>query len=84
MYGDEHTFVANPSNRYTLGSRDKLLINPDGSIDIYLSHASPGRDKESNWLPAPEGGFNVVLRNYWPKQEVLDQKWMPPAIRPVR
>ncbi len=84
MYGDERTFVANAGGRYTIGSRDKLLTNPDGSIDIYLGHASPGRDKESNWLPAPEGNFNVILRNYWPKQEALDQKWMPPAIKPLQ
>ena len=27
----------------------------------------PGKDKESNWLPAPEGRFIPMLRLYWPK-----------------
>jgi hypothetical protein len=82
MYNEKHALVANPLERYALGSRDKLKTNADGSLDIYIQHESPGSDRESNWLPAPKDNFNVLMRIYWPKQELLDTRWAPPAIKP--
>jgi len=52
-------------------------------VTIYLQHESPGADKESNWLPAPDGPFTLALRNYWPEQAILDGAWEPSAIRKV-
>ena len=37
---------------------DGLKTDADGSITIYIQHENPGTDKQSNWLPAPAGGFN--------------------------
>jgi hypothetical protein len=54
-------------------------MNPDGSLDIVMSNANPGGDV--NWLPAPKGPFSVMLRVYWPKQELIDARWNPPPIR---
>jgi hypothetical protein len=82
-YTAKQTFVANPINRYAIGDRDKLKFNPDGSLDIYLQHDSPGKAKESNWLPADAGSFNVSLRLYWPKEQVLTGAWTPPPIKKV-
>jgi hypothetical protein len=81
MYNDKHFFVANPMDRYAIGDRDKLNLNPDGSLDIYIQNNSPGKDKEANWLPAPKDSFNVILRIYWPKQEMLERRWNPPGIQ---
>jgi hypothetical protein len=81
MYDDEMYFVDNPIRRYAIGDRDKLQFNKDGSLDIYIQHASPGKVKESNWLPAPEGDFDLVLRAYWPMLEVLAGGWNPPAVK---
>jgi hypothetical protein len=83
MYNDRQHFVANPINRYAIGDRDKLQFNPDGSLDLYLQHDSPGKEKESNWLPADSGGFNVIMRIYWPKDTVTSGAWAPPPIRKV-
>ena len=80
---EKQAFVANPINRYAIGDRDKLKFNQDGSLDIYLQHDSPGKDKESNWLPADAGEFNVIMRIYWPKETVLNGTWTPPAIKKV-
>ncbi|MFT3818979.1 MAG: DUF1254 domain-containing protein [Rubrivivax sp.] len=55
MYGADQFFVANRIGRYAIGDRDKLAFNADGSLDLYIQHESPGRDQESNWLPAPAG-----------------------------
>ena len=81
MYDDEMYFVDNPIRRYAIGDRDKLQFNKDGSLDLYIQHASPGKDKESNWLPAAKGDFDLVLRAYWPKVEVLTGDWDPPPVR---
>ena len=46
-----------------------VLKNADGSLTIYIQKDAPSADKKSNWLPAPNGPFNVVMRRYWPKTE---------------
>jgi hypothetical protein len=81
MYDEQRHFVANPLDRHAIGDRDKPKLNADGSLDLYLQNENPGKDKESNWLPAPKGNFNVILRMYWPKQELIDTRYAPPAIR---
>jgi hypothetical protein len=40
----------------------------------------PGADNESNWVPTPKDAFSLYIRTYWPKAEVLDGRWMPPAV----
>lgn len=81
MYDHDMYFVDNPIRRYAIGDRDKLQINDDGSLDIYIQHKSPGKDKESNWLPAPGGDFDLVLRAYWPMLSVLTADWNPPPVK---
>lgn len=83
MYDNAHFFIQNPINRYAIGSKDQLTFNSDGSLDIYIQNESPGKDKESNWLPAPDGDFNLILRLYAPRKEILDGMWKPPAVKKV-
>jgi hypothetical protein len=54
MYDADYFFVDNKLNRYNLSQRNKFKTNPDGSVDLYIQNESPGKDKESNWLPAPK------------------------------
>jgi uncharacterized protein (TIGR03000 family) len=84
MYDSEMFFVANPLNKYTVSPRNDLQTNADGSIDLYIQNESPGKDKESNWLPAPKGEFVLMLRLYWPNDKdpsILDGTWKPPAVK---
>jgi hypothetical protein len=84
MYDKDYFFVPNTINRYTVSQRSKLKANPDGSVDIYVQHDSPGKDKEQNWLPAPAGEFVLMMRLYWPKEtppSILDGTWKPPEVR---
>ncbi|HRW14683.1 DUF1214 domain-containing protein, partial [Amaricoccus sp.] len=60
-----------------------LQRNADGSLTLYAGAASPGADKESNWLPAPEGPFSLYIRAYWGREQILDGTWQPPRIEPV-
>ena len=84
MYDAEGFQAANVLNRFAIGDRDALKFNADGSLDIYMQNASPGKDKESNWLPAPKGPLGITMRLYAPKPQVADGRWVPPAIRRVR
>ncbi|MCE5318786.1 MAG: DUF1254 domain-containing protein [Parachlamydia sp.] len=83
LYNDQFFFAANPLNRFTLSPRNTLQHNPDGSLNLYIQHQFPGNGKESNWLPAPEGKFNLMLRLYWPQKAVLDGSWNPPPVKRV-
>ena len=83
MYDEEFFFVANPLNRYTLSQRNTFATNPDGSVDLYLQHDNPGPQREANWLPAPTGRFNLMMRLYWPTEtppSIIDGTWKPPAV----
>lgn len=86
MYDADYFFVANPLNRYSISARQDLRRNPDGSVDILIQNASPGADREANWLPAPAGKFILMMRLYWPREadpSILDGSWVIPAVRKV-
>ncbi len=82
LYGPDHFLVANASNRYEIGDRTPGLVRgPDGSLDVYVANQPPA-GHEANWLPAPTGGFNLVLRAYLPTGAILRGAWTPPGIQP--
>ena len=81
MYDDQGFQAPNALNRFAIGDRDRLEFNPDGSLDLYLQHQSPGPDREANWLPAPKGPLGVTMRLYAPAAPVLSGTWAPPAVR---
>jgi Protein of unknown function (DUF1214) len=60
-----------------------LIHNDHGTLTIHIQHQSPGKEKESNWLPAPDGEFYMIMRHYWPKPEALDGTWIVPPVEPV-
>jgi hypothetical protein len=83
MYNADYFFVQNPLNRYTLSSRNKFKTNKDGSVDLFIQNTSPGKGKESNWLPAPADRFILMLRFYWPKEAIIDGTWKPPVVAAI-
>jgi len=89
MYDGKTQFlIENPINRYLINSPmlPAMTENPDGSVTLYIQHKTPGKDKEANWLPAPDGPIYLVMRLYWPKTEAPSilppgsGTWQPPAI----
>ena len=83
MYDKDLFFVPNAINRYELSQRNSLTAGSDGAIELYVQSENPGKDKEANWLPAPKGKFNLVLRLYDPAKtppSILDGSWTPPAV----
>ena len=76
--------VENPIDRYSIGDRTPgLVFDDDGSLTIYMQKDSPGPDRESNWLPTPEGDFRPIMRMYMPQEAVLDGSYVLPAIEKV-
>lgn len=80
MYDSEGFQTANELDRFAIGDRDSLTYNADGSLDIYIQHANPGSEHESNWLPAPTGRLGITMRLYAPRPEALNGTWMPPPV----
>ena len=86
MYdGKTQLLVANPLKRYLLNSTtlDSYTYGADGSLTFYIQKNSPGKDKESNWLPAPNGPFYAVFRVYMPGETVLNGTWKKPPMQPA-
>jgi hypothetical protein len=85
LYNEGHFFNPNALNRYSLGTKNKMLqYNSDGSLTLYAGAKSPGKDKESNWLPAPDGTFSLYIRAYWAEKAILNGTWMPPNVEKVK
>lgn len=85
LYDEHHFFAPNALNRYSLGTKNKgLKQNADGSLTLHVGARSPGKDRESNWLPAPGGDFSLYIRAYWGRQGILDGSWQPPQVTKVR
>lgn len=76
---------ANSLDRYLINSPmlPELKRDTDGGLTLIIQHDSPGKDLESNWLPAPNGPFAMFLRLYWPKREALDGEWKQPPAQSV-
>ena len=93
MY-DAHTqlLIDNPINRYLINSPmlAEMKKGADGSLTIYVQKDSPGKELESNWLPAPNGPMFIAMRLYWPKTEAPSVyplgkgEWTTPKLVPVR
>jgi hypothetical protein len=85
MYNEHHFFEINNLNRYSLGTKNKnLKYNADGSLTIYVQSAKPSDAQFANWLPSPKGVFTLYLRAYWPKDNVINGSWTPPAVEMVK
>jgi hypothetical protein len=85
MYDPQGFYVPNAINRYNLAAWMPLRYNADGSVDLYIQAGSPGADKEANWLPAPASGtFSLTVRNYWPKDAMLDGTYRLPPVKKVQ
>jgi hypothetical protein len=86
MYdGKTQLLVANPLKRYLLNSTmlKSYKYAPDGSLTLYISHLNPGHDKQSNWLPAPDGPFYAIFRVYMPGDTVINGTWTKPLMQPI-
>jgi hypothetical protein len=79
MYDEKEFFIENDFKRYSIGSTtDGLKQSADGSLTIIIQKDRP--TDTSNWLPAPDGPFNLTMRLYGPAPSVLDGSYRLPAV----
>lgn len=80
VYNAAGFFEENPAGAYTVnsvtGARDA-----DGSVTVHLVSDHAAMDlPNAIWTPA---SWNLLIRLYRPRAEVLDGSWVPPQIVPV-
>lgn len=84
LYTEDGNLSANRIDRYSIGDRtDGIYYAADGSLSIDIGHSPLQKEQLTNWLPAPEGKFGLILRAYLPQQDIIEQSWEPPAITKV-
>jgi hypothetical protein len=83
LYNSHHFFAPNEIKRYSVGTKlSTMKNNDDGSLTIYVQADPPPEAQHGNWLPAPKAGaFSLYVRAYWPKTEIIDGSWTPPAVK---
>lgn len=86
VYDKDRYLVDNPIRRYSIGDRNDLKYNKDGSLDLYLSARAPGKDRQHNWLPVPNDVFNITARIYNPAAEFLQNRslWKNPLPEKIK
>ena len=77
----DRQLYANELKRYSIGDRTKgLVYDKDGSLTLYIGHASPVPEHEANWLPAPAAPYTLVARIYGPSKAAIDGEWKLPSL----
>jgi hypothetical protein len=72
--------VNGTAGRSSVDSHSDLVINEDGSVDVFLQPHAPN-GTVVNWLPTPAGRFKLMLRAYLPGSAILDGSYaVPPVI----
>ena len=80
-YNEDFYLPENPISRFSVGSRDDLVFNEDGSLDIYIQRNVPDGVPQANWLPAPKKGkIALNMRLYWPTERALNGDWTLPGV----
>ena len=79
MYYTNHTFVDNSIDRYSISSSSGLVLNANGSLDIYIQTTLPA-GHEAYWRPAPDGNFLLFLRVYLPGRAILNGSYIVPPV----
>jgi hypothetical protein len=79
------TLINNKHEIADRSSRMDLLMNKDGSVDLYIGPNKPLGDKVKNWIPTEAGrAWFPYFRLYSPKQAFLDHSWVLPDIEKVQ
>ncbi|MFC1578913.1 DUF1254 domain-containing protein [Pseudomonadota bacterium] len=85
LYDFNNNLVKNPINRWAFSSNSGgYKFADDGSLTFYIQKESPGKDKESNWLPSADGGYWMIFRTYGPGESVINGTWEIPGLVKVK
>jgi len=82
-YTKDYNFITTEHSKYSVGDRTpELKYDVTGGLTLYLQPTPPKSiNKRANWLPTQAGqDFQMLIRAYLPKDEVIQQSWVPPAV----
>ena len=81
---DTRTLIDNDQKRANASSRQDLVKNSDGSVDLYFGPIAP-KGKEKNWVQTiPGQGWWVYLRFYAPTKAYFDKSWSMPDFKKLK
>ena len=86
VYDNQTRSMVQTDQRFpSLSSQNKkLLVNEDGSVDVYFGPKAPA-GKENNWVQTiPGKGWFMILRLYGPLEPWFDKTWRPGEIELVK
>ena len=69
------------NEKVTIGSRYRLVSEPDGAVKILVQASAPSKPEAVNWLAIPKNeNFSLIMRLFLPKETVLSREWSPPGV----
>jgi len=78
---NRRSLVSGPNGRCSLGNHSPCLrYGRHGALEIFIQHDPPA-GQEENWLPTPEGPFQLTLRAYLPRSELREGSYVIPMVR---
>jgi hypothetical protein len=83
LYDGDYVLFDNPLGRHAILDRTEGLVHgADGALEIQIQADEPA-EGVANWLPAPRGDFQLMVRAYLPRREIMDWSYTPPPLEIV-
>lgn len=79
-YGNQGFLIPNSLNRFGIRSKDPIVFNEDGSLDVTVGPSCPPEYSFNNWIPTVDGPLDLSIRLYSPSRRYTDGDWVPPLI----
>ena len=85
VYDNETRCFVDTGAQPDRSSRDKIVKNADGTVDLYFGPTLPEGKPKSNWIQTlPGKGWFSYFRLYGPTQAYFDRSWVLPDITRVQ
>jgi hypothetical protein len=85
VYDNESRCLIDTGSYPDRSSRDDIVTNADGSVDLYFGPSAPKGKPSKNWVKTlPGKGWFTYFRLYAPTQPYFDRSWVLPDIEPVK
>jgi len=85
VYDNESRCLIDTGSYPDRSSRDDIVTNADGSVDLYFGPVAPKGKPSQNWIKTlPGKGWFTYFRLYAPTQPYFDRSWVLPDIEKVK
>jgi hypothetical protein len=85
VYDNESRCFVDTGVQPDRSSRDNIVKNADGAVDLYFGPKAPEGKPETNWIKTiPGKGWFTYFRLYGPTQPFFNRTWVLPDIEEVQ